>query len=397
MTPEFNPRPEKTPTKGDKWYYPDDIANDMQSVPLPRKVIEETLACSWEYIRCVIPQFTNWPRYISFCRIICMGILAEVHGNLVDILDTDEVFGYSVQEQLDIVFRGTAGYEDMCREYRFFLLMSSDKCSKRRDSELFRRYANSLASSAKTWFRMRDCDALARFTIVAAMRCNDQDKTFLSEEEWQILAEIGDTMYDAVAFYKHRAEAETNSTFAYTGSNRADSFRQCREILWALDMAWAGDASLRCVLNFLRPFGGPIHLMMRRYRFVEDNLTVGKVETEEVVVQTRENRKLWHRVDANETYVEDGRYREAIGQEKRVLFEGMADILDQNGDGRCDDCVYRLTYGAESSGCFGGVVLCGRCREAWKSYMETLSERACAVFPILGQILDRDGGEGGNG
>jgi hypothetical protein len=376
----------KSSKKVDNWYYPSDIAHDMQSVPLPHSVIEETLACSWEYTRSIIPNFTNWPRYIAFCRIICMGILAEVHGGLVDIVNTDEVLGYNVQEQLDILFRGTAGYESMCREYRAFLLISSDKCSKRRDSELFRRYVNSLASSAKTWFRLRDCDALARLTMVAALRCNDWDDVWFSEDQWQILAEIGDTLYDAVAFYKHRAEAETNSTFAYVGGGdfRTESFRRCREVLWALDVAWAKDPPLRCILNFLRPFGGPIHLTMRRYRFVEDGLAVGKAETDNVVARTREHFKLWHRVDANGTYAEDGtRYKGIIARQSHLLFEGMAVILEQNGDGSCRGCRYRLSYGARQLERFGGVEICENCKSEWKRYMESLPQRATEIFPVL--------------
>lgn len=61
---------------------------------------------------------------------------------------------------------------------------------------------------------MRDADALARFTIAAALACNDLDDVWLSEDQFELLTEIGDTCYDAVAFYKHRSEGETNSTFA---------------------------------------------------------------------------------------------------------------------------------------------------------------------------------------
>jgi hypothetical protein len=36
----------------------------------PVDIVAETLACAWEYTRCVIPQFTNWDRYLAFTRII---------------------------------------------------------------------------------------------------------------------------------------------------------------------------------------------------------------------------------------------------------------------------------------------------------------------------------------
>jgi hypothetical protein len=66
------------PVRLDRWYYPPDIANDLQGVDLPAKIKAEAFACAWEYTRCVIPQYTNWARYVAFMRIIVMGIVAEV-------------------------------------------------------------------------------------------------------------------------------------------------------------------------------------------------------------------------------------------------------------------------------------------------------------------------------
>jgi hypothetical protein len=81
------------------------------------------------------------------------------------------MLGYDLDEVLDGVFAGTPGHEEMKREYRTFLLVTGDKASHRRDSELFRRYVNALGKSPRDWFRLRDCDALARFTIAAALVC----------------------------------------------------------------------------------------------------------------------------------------------------------------------------------------------------------------------------------
>ena len=39
--------------------------------------------------------------------------------------------------------------------------------------------------------------------------------------------------------------------------------------------------------------GGPIHQVMRRYRFVEDGLIVGRPETADVVTQALHNAELW--------------------------------------------------------------------------------------------------------
>ena len=223
-----------------------------------------------------------------------------------------------------------------------------------------------------------------RFTIAAALACNDFDTVWFREDELQILAEIGDTLYDAIAFYKHRAEGETNSTFAYVALDlREDAFRRCREILWALDVAWARSPAHRCVINFLRPFGGPIHMMMRRYRFVEDGLVIGKAETTAVVKETRQNVKLWNRVDATGEYnSDDVQFSDAIAQSDRVMFTGLSELLDGD-DSKCHDCEYRTSYGAKGLKSFGGVELCMLCREDWRLYIESLPQRAAEVFPEL--------------
>ena len=106
-----------------------------------------------------------------------------------------------------------------------------------------------------------------------------------------------------MAFYKHRSEGETNSTFAYVPADaRIEAFRVARELLWALDVyyAVANKKEGVALMNFVRFFGGPIHMMMRRYRFVEEDLSIGRTETGDVVAQTRRNVKLWNRVDASD-------------------------------------------------------------------------------------------------
>jgi len=368
----------------DTWFYPADIADDLVDSGLPDEVVAETLACAWEYVRCVIPQFTNWDRYLAFTRVIVIGIIAEFRGHLVDVVSDGHPLGYDLDELLDTVFKGTPGHEEMAREYRAFLLVTADKSSDRRDSELFRRYVNALARSPRDWFRLRDCDALARFTIAAALACNDFDDTWFDEEEFQVLTELGDTLYDAVAYYKHRAEGETNSTFAYVGRElRNESYRRCREVLWALDAAWAHSPEHRPVVNFLRYFGGPIHMMMRRYRFTEEDLTIGLPEDEDVVTQTRRNVKLWNRVDVTGRSVHDVRYATVVARSEELMFPGLAEALEESVVGHCEDCRHRLSYGAEGLGRFGGVELCDRCREEWQAYLRSFPTRAAAVFPVL--------------
>lgn len=117
----------------DTWFFPDELKNDLRTVGLPDTVVDEILACSWEYVRCVIPHFTNWERYLAFARTIVIGIVAEFCGSLVDVLadGANLVLGYDLDGLFDIIFAGTPGREDMAREYRTFLLITGDKCSNR--------------------------------------------------------------------------------------------------------------------------------------------------------------------------------------------------------------------------------------------------------------------------
>lgn len=80
------------------WHYPQDIAHDLDGTNLPPKVKAEVLACAWEYARCVIPQYTNWKRYVAFMRIIIIGTIAEFKGSLFDLAaDDDNMVGFSVR------------------------------------------------------------------------------------------------------------------------------------------------------------------------------------------------------------------------------------------------------------------------------------------------------------
>ncbi|KAK8062766.1 hypothetical protein PG997_014863 [Apiospora hydei] len=382
-----------SPKFRDAWYYPPDIAHDLDGIDkLSVALKQEAYACAWEYTRCVIPQYTNWKRYVAFMRIIIMGIIAEFRGDLVDVETSDSILGYSLDGTLAELFEGTPGHALMAREYKTFLLMTAEKASKNRNSETFRRYVNGLASSPRVWFRMRDCDALARFTMASALACNDLDTVWPSDAEFELLAEIGDTLYDAVAFYKHRSEGETNSTFGYVPpAIRVDAFRVAREILWAVDVALARRPEGPVLMNFVRFFGGPIHMMMRRYRFVEEDLTVGRVETSDIVAQTRKNFKLWNRVDAtvdkqhqDAEAPQGDRYRHLVQTRAHdLMFPELPDILERAGTPQCDRCRYRASYGAKVIHRFGGVELCPGCRAMWRGYVESLPERAKEVFPDL--------------
>ncbi|KAF8210005.1 ABA 3 protein [Mycena galopus ATCC 62051] len=396
MDPNFTERltPGPAPRARDTWYYARDLDDDLQDLNIPVGVKAEVFANVYEYTRCVIPHYTNWERYLAFMRLIVLAVVSEFNGTIVDVLASDNLLGYSVPGLLDILFQGSPTRKDMEREFRTCILFTAEKASSRRNGELFRRYANCLADSPRQWVRIRDSDGLARFTVMAALACNDILDVCFSEEQLDIFGEIGITMYDAVAFYKHRSEGEVCSTFAYAPDDmRVAAFRKCREVLWALDAAWAGRPGMLIVPNVLRIFGGTIHMMMRRYRFVDENLRIGIPETEEVVSLTRANFKLWYRVDADKTKEVSKEsfqhYKDVLAASEDVLFGGLAQTLETAGDGNCDNCVHRTSYGAEDTHRFGGVKLCDDCRATWRHFLESFPDRAAKAFPELGVMYAR--------
>jgi hypothetical protein len=365
----------------EQWFFPDDLEDDLHDCGLPPARRAEALAHTWEYNRCVVPEFTNWDRYIALARLGAVAIVAEVFGDLVDVLSKAPVLGYDIDQQLDILFGGSAVREDMGREYRASLLMMTEKSTGRRDTELMRRYVDALAHSPQDWFRLRDCDGMFRFYVAAAIACNDDD-AWLTEEENRLITEIGEVLYDAVAFHKHRAEGEIHNTYAYAGTEiREDAYRAYRQTLWALDTRWSRATAKRCAVNFTRFVGGPIHQMMNRYRFVEDGLMVGKPETTDVVDGARQNTKLWYRIDAD-TAAPTGkeRYAAVMEQADRVLFPGMADMLNRPEHDKCPHCRRRSSYGAETAGRFEGVDLCSTCRTRWRDHLRSIPDRAAPAL-----------------
>ncbi len=136
-------------------------------------------------------------------------------------------------------------------------------------------------------------------------------------------------------------------------------------------------------------------MVMRRYRFVEEGLTIGMPETEVVVAETRRNVKLWNRVDAptaagaaaeekdKADAAQDRRYEEVIARRDELMFPGLAEMLESAGEAHCESCRYRCSYGAEASGRFGGIELCDVCRAEWQTYLDNLEARAEKVFPVL--------------
>lgn len=168
---------------------------------------------------------------------------------------------------------------------------------------------------------------------------------------------------------------------------RIAAYRHCRELLWALDAAWYRRPGMQCVTSFLRYFGGPLHMMMRRYRFVEENLTVGQQEDASVVDQTRNHYKLWNRIDAGKAERTDSeRYELIVANSDTLLYPGLVEEIQKSEDGNCGTCLYRSSYGAETTHRFGGVQLCASCQTKWEDYLLSIRERAEKVFPELATV-----------
>ncbi|KAK6504613.1 hypothetical protein TWF481_006552 [Arthrobotrys musiformis] len=410
LPPGPPPMPTATLPKS-RWFYPNELKNDLAGLNISDELRDEILNCAWEYTRCIIPTWTNWQRYIAFARIIILQAICEFRGDLVRPDETDEILGYKLQELIDILFAGSPDYvhDGMARELRTFFVTISEKASAaKKDSELFRRYTNALAYSAKDYFRMRDCDASVRFTIAAAWACNDigmsMDKYWFSEGQWQVLAEICIGQYDAVAYFKHRAEGEICNFYAYAGGDmRLEIAHLYREILWALDSAWAQEPDNNCthILTFLRQFSGAIHMLMRRYRFVEEGLTIGRPENTETVAGARRNVNLWCRIDAETQKsphrpdlaeamrptgaqtLKTERYNAFLAQKDKIMYEGFAESLERSDTIQCKNCVRKDTYCAEEMYQFGGVTLCSGCQRKWVEYARSLPGRVAKEFPEM--------------
>ena len=178
-------------------------------------------------------------------------------------------------------------------------------------------------------------------------------------------------------------------------------------------------------------------MMMRRYRYVEDGLTIGNPETDSIVAQTERNVKLWNRVTVGEgsqsrsqprskqdettkphkhhqkknepshirkeegdIFINDQEFKTILENQSTLLFPGMADMLlpPDNNDKQCKKCRYKPSYGiATVKGEFGGVRLCGGCEAEWGRYIEKFPERAGVVFPFLLRGLSLDEGVDGKG
>ena len=128
---------------------------------------------------------------------------------------------------------------------------------------------------------------------------------------------------------------------------------------------------------------------MRRYRFVEEGLTIGKPENSTVVKQVRQHVKLWNRVGSqNSTSDRDvERYNDMLARKDELMFEGLSEFLDENNQITCRDCLQKTESREKTMYAFGGVQLCGKCRDGWGKYVSAFPERFASVFPEVGEVM----------
>jgi hypothetical protein len=128
---------------------------------------------------------------------------------------------------------------------------------------------------------------------------------------------------------------------------------------------------------------------MRRYRFVEDGMMIGRPETTTVIKQARQHFKLWNRVDMQNGSASDvQRYTHLMARSGELMFDGLREfLLDASEDKTCRDCQHHETHGEHNSFVFGGVKLCDGCKESWGAYVESFPTRFANVFPEIKNVM----------
>ncbi|GIZ45767.1 hypothetical protein CKM354_000892000 [Cercospora kikuchii] len=147
----------------------------------------------------------------------------------------------------------------------------------------------------------------------------------------------------------------------------------------------------------LRFFGGPIHVTMRRYRFVEEGLRIGREEDEVVRGLARRNEKLWWRrkgegskdevgltKDGESIEVVIGRTRFEKYMEKKgeLFFDGFVEMMEE-GKSRDDDVAGCCAGegGENGRSVFGARILSEAEREVWRQYALGFNGRLRRAFP----------------
>ncbi|KAF2844608.1 hypothetical protein T440DRAFT_502965 [Plenodomus tracheiphilus IPT5] len=328
------------------WYnrmlVPNCIKNDLDGYDALQEYKDEILDCAWQYTRCVIPSCSNVKRYIAFMRIIIIGTVAESWGELIDVSASDQILGYDLEGILHDLFAGTKYHAAMAREFRCFLFITAEKSSDRRASAFFQQYTKALTSSPKNWFRIRDADALARFTMAAALACNDFDEFWFNEAQLQVLSELAVCQYDAVAFHKHHAEAEVSVPTHRLGHGRGvDVFAS-------------------------RP-----------------DLTIGRPADHDLERRAKQREKLWYRPKERELF-NPAQFEGFRLPRAELMFEGLAEMLRPGAGRDCPQCRPSSDPELGEGSRFGGTILCQQCQNQWRDYSACIVDRLKVFEGCLG-------------
>jgi hypothetical protein len=123
-------------------------------------------------------------------------------------------------------------------------------------------------------------------------------------------------------------------------------------------------------------------IVMRRYRFVEDGLVIGRPETLTVVKQARAKFKLWNRVDAQDSEVEGvDHYTAMTARSDELVFDGLSGYLEASKNVTCQECQEHQSCKEDTLYGLGGVRLCDECRDEWGAHIDTFPNRFASVFP----------------
>lgn len=127
---------------------------------------------------------------------------------------------------------------------------------------------------------------------------------------------------------------------------------------------------------------------MRRYRFIEDGMMIGRPDTTTVITQACQQFKLWNRVDMQYGDAKDvERYNHLMVRSEELMLDGLREFLDASNENTFKGCQHRETRGGYTSFAFGGVQLCEGCKESWGVYVASFSARFTDVFPEIKNVM----------
>jgi hypothetical protein len=376
--------PEARPKRGKTWLFPRIFANDLAEIALPESTKQDILSCAWDFARNILPEIRDWGRYIAFVRILVIAFLSEFPGDYLDRLrDADNLFGYKLNELLELLFCHLD--EDVRHgveaELRTFLLKQSVRGGKEMSASQrsLLNHKSAIDSSPENWFRMRDFESLFRFLIAAVLACNgySEDYCLFSEDQLQLLSEMNTVIYDTVTFRKH-ADADLASIFDFVPEiKRSTIFREYREVLLAMDAAFAWNSSAHVHIRYLmRNLGGSFRKAIRRSCFVSSSLVVRRHVSNESRPGSGPATASAHS-------------QISILMQEQPITRPISNINGRSHLGRqrqgCD-----TTLGHTSRTSLQAPRDCplsDKCANMWLAWLDSIEERAAEAFPQLKNIL----------